>query len=310
MKDNPEFTAGWLESENSLTKEYACETFGIDPNRFFYVPLDPDIGAEKTMDMIQGVLGVGALDMFVLNSLSCLVPTQELEADLESSTVAVQARFNSRLSKKFLALVGKSNTAFVLICHLTTEIGSMSRDPLVISGGKAIKYWSSLTLDMRKRSIGPGEPIAKEDGVKIAVTIKKNHCRQDIFSYKKLMYYAIFGEGIEQILTTIPAAEEMGVLEKHGAWLYWVDKGGELIEKFPSKAAFREEMKNDPAKWQRFLDQLDGKESTIQDVSEEEEAAIQADEKAIDSKILLEEEEGKKPKKAEKKSKEKDAVAV
>lgn len=88
---NPEFVAGWLESESSLTKDYVCDTFGIDPNRFFFIPLDPDVGAEKTMDMIQGVLGVGAIDMFVLNSLSCLVPSKELEADLESSTVAVNA---------------------------------------------------------------------------------------------------------------------------------------------------------------------------------------------------------------------------
>ena len=293
MKRDPNWTCGWLESENSLTKEYACNTFGIDPERFFFVPLDPDVGAEKTMDMIQGVLGTGALDMFVLNSLSCLVPTQELEAELESSTVAVQARFNARLSKKFLALVGKSNAAFVLICHLTTQIGSMSRDPLIISGGKAIKYWSSLTLDMRKHSIGPGDPITKEDGVKICVTIKKNHCRQDIFGYKKLEYYAIFGEGIEQILTVIPTAVEIGVLEKHGPWLYWNNPNGELIEKFASKAAFREAMKNDPVKWQKFLDQLDGKESTIEDVSEEEAEAIKADEKAIESKILLDEDEPK-----------------
>lgn len=298
MQKDPSFTAGWLESEKSLTKDYICDTHHIDPKRFFFIAYDPDVGAENIMDTVLGILRTGALDLFCINSLSCLIPTQEMEADLATSVVAVQARFNGRLTDKLLAVVGKSNTAFIMIAHLTTDIGSMSRDPLVIKGGRAIKYWSSLTIDMRKRSIGPSDPITKEDGVKIGVTITKNRCRQDINGYKKLEYYAVYGEGIEQILTVIPTAIEAGILQKAGAWLYWV-KNGERLESFQGKASFRAFMKENPDKWQEFLDQLNGKESTVQDVSAEEAEAIKADEDAIADMIAAEEEnDNKKTKKS------------
>ena len=308
MAADPNFVAAWLESEHSLTKEYACGTFHIDPQRFVFIPLNPDYGAEKTMDMIQGVLGTGSIDMFVINSLACLVPTQELEADLEASTVAVQARFNSRLRKKFLAIVGRTDTAFIAVGNLTTAIGSMSRDPLVIGGGLAMQFWSSLTLDFRKHSVGAGEPFAKTEAVKIGVTIKKNHCRQDIDGYQKVEYYAVFGKGIDQIVTMIPTAIEAGILEQHGAWLWWKYPSAEDgYIKFNGKGDYRTYMEAHPDKMQELVSMLNADNNNVEMVTEEEAAAIEADEKAIKSSIVVaddgaEETISKAPKKKAKKS--------
>lgn len=306
MKTDPNFVAAWLESEGSLTKDYICGVFNIDPERFVFMEYDSVLGAEDILDLVRSLLSSGIIDMFCINSLQCLVPKKEQEASLKDAIVALQARMNRRMTNKFLALVKEYDTAFCLVCHLSTDIGSMSRDPLVIAGGKAIKHWSSLTLDMRKQSIGPGEPITKEEGVKISVTIRKNHCRPEIFPYKKIHYYAIFGEGIEQLFTTLDYAIQQGIVEQKGAWLYWM-KDNEIYERWQGKAAFRTFMRNNPDKFQELSDEID-QSLMVSNVSGNELKEIMDDEEKIEEivKAMDEaEQEEAKEEKPKKKSKEK-----
>lgn len=298
MKEDPDFVACWLESENSLKKEFVCDTFDIDPQRFFFIEHDATAGAEQVLDVVQGILQSGSIDLFCINSLSCLVPTKEMEASLTDATIALQARMNSRLTRKFTPIVAEFDTAFIIVAHLSTMIGSMSRDPMVIAGGEAIKYWSSLTLDLRKRSIGPGEPIDKTQGIKIGVTVKKNHCIPERGNpYCKLEYYAIFGKGIEQILTSIDKAIDAGIIERHGAWLYWMDlasKDNQPYKKFPSRMAYREYMEQNPEEWKRFISILTGAGATgVQQLTEEEVADIKAEEEELD-KIVADEKKSRK----------------
>lgn len=184
----------------------------------------------------------------------------------------------------------------------------MSRDPLVIGGGLAMQFWSSLTLDFRKHSVGAGEPFAKTEAVKIGVTIKKNHCRQDIDGYQKVEYYAVFGKGIDQIVTMIPTAVEAGVLEQHGAWLWWKYPSAEDgYIKFNGKGEYRTYMESHPDKMQELISMLNADNNNVEMVTEEEAAAIEADEKAIKSSIVVaddgaEETTSKAPKKKAKKS--------
>ena len=128
MQQDPNFVAGWLESENSLEKNYICKTFGIDPDRFFFMEVARDIGAEVALDQVESILGTGVLDLFCINSLKCLVPEAEMKKSIKDAVVAEQARMNARMTRKFTALVAEHETAFILITHLTTMIGSMSRD--------------------------------------------------------------------------------------------------------------------------------------------------------------------------------------
>ena len=163
--------------------------------------------------------------------------------------------------------------------------------PFVISGGHAIQYWSALTVDFRKKSIAPGDPIEKEAGMKICATVKKNHCVPSRNPYVKVEYYVIYGKGIEQIMSSIDPAIAAGILESHGAWLSWIDhETGEIIEKFPSRGKFREYMDANPDAWERFSAQLSGN-IKVHDLSEDEMDAVKADEKVLDE-IATEQEDG------------------
>jgi recA bacterial DNA recombination protein len=128
QKEDPNFVAGWLETENSLEEDYIVNTFGIDPERFFLIPLDTSVGAEKTLDIVQSIISAGSLDLFCINSLRCLVPTKDMENAMEDASVATAARLNSKMTKRLNAIVAQNDIAFILIGHLSTSIGSMSRD--------------------------------------------------------------------------------------------------------------------------------------------------------------------------------------
>lgn len=284
MKTDPNFCAIWLESESSLEKNYIVNTFDIDPNRFFFIDVNSSVGAEETLDILYNILQTGVADICVINSLKCLVPTKEQESSLKDVTIALQARLNSRLSKKFLALIAEYETAFILITHLSTDIGSMSRDPLIVSGGHAIKYWSALTLDLRKRTILENDPIGKEEGVKIGVHVLKNHCIPDRFPYVKFVYYAVFGQGIEKYLSTLDKACKQGIAEAKGAWIYWYNNKGELIEKWNGKMSYRNYMIDNPDKFQEFIKATSPE---IENMSDDEIDQVKKLEKVVDENILL-----------------------
>ena len=278
MRTNASFVSGWLESEHSLEKEYIVKTFGIDPNRFVFIPLDNSIGAEGTLDIIEGLLPTNTIDMFVINSLRCLIPDKEKEKSITEETMALQARLNAKLVRRWTALLGSINTALVLVQHLTTAIGNYG-DPKVLAGGEAIRYWSALTVDLRKHSIKDSDPITKDEGMKIGVTVKKNHCAPSKNPYVKFDYYVVYGQGVEEIAPSIQIGIEKGVLERHGAWLYWMNNGEEVM-KFSSKIDFRNRMKEDPDLWDRYTKQLDGKTDKIESLSDDEMAEIEKEQKS------------------------------
>lgn len=90
--------------------------------------------------------------------------------------------------------------------------------PLVLAGGRAIRYSSMLTLDIRKRSIQESDPVSRDEGMKIGVTINKNHCRQDRMPYLKTEYFVVYGQGTERSIEIIELAEKCGILTKKGSW--------------------------------------------------------------------------------------------
>lgn len=281
MAKDPDFYALWIESEDSLDSDYITNTHKIDPERLTFIPVDNGISAEEVLDIVYECLKTGVYDLCCINSLKALVPTQEAEASLNNSVVAVQARMNSRMTRKFTPIIAEFETAFIIITHLSTDIGSMSRDPMIISGGRAIKYWSSLTLDLRKRSIGPGEPITKEEGVKIGVTVKKNHVCPTRFPYRKVDYYAIFGEGIETIFSSLSAAVNKGVCKIAGAWVQWLNPDGTIREKWNGQAKFRKYMVEHPDVFEEFASLVYGGEK----LSEEEVEEIKLEESELDELI-------------------------
>lgn len=277
---NKEFTALWIESEQSLDKQMICDTFKADPERFVFINYDPNKGAEGILDILYGFMTAVKFDMVVINSLKCLVPTKILEEAMDAQTPAVQARLWSRMVSKFLSLVADSETAFVLITHLYTGIGTYG-SPQVISGGMAIKYWSSLTMSFTQKSIGAGEPITKEEGVHIAVTIKKNHCVYDQLPYKKFDYYAIFGQGTERILTAVKPMVDAGIMSVTGPSYVIYNEDGSEFKKFVGKNKYRQFMTENPDIFNSLMDRLGNRGSTVVQMSDDEVDAAQEEEEAI-----------------------------
>ena len=133
---------------------------------------------------------------------------------------------NAKMMRKLTSAVTDNNVAFIMVQHLTTQIGSMSRDPLIVSGGQAIQYGASVILDLRKKSMSDADPFKKEEATKIGVTIKKNHVITDRFPYCKLEYYAVFGKGIDCYLEIAQLAIDAGILVKSGAFIKVPDENG------------------------------------------------------------------------------------
>lgn len=280
-----DFIACWLESESSLELDYLVNTFHIDPDRFLYIEHDREGAGEAALEKIESVLAASVCDMVVINSLKCLVPKEEMDASIAKSTIALQARMNARMARKFTSLVSESNAAFIVVAHLSTDIGTMARDNKIIAGGEAIKYASALTIDLRKRSIQESDPITALEGIKIGLTVKKNHCTPSVNPYLKTEYFAIFGQGIEQYLETLQNAINQGILTQNGAMIRDIDtetgeirqwNGQDLV--WRGKNAYREFVKNNPDYFARLQDRVNGR--TVE-MSESEVAAAKAEENKI-----------------------------
>lgn len=286
---NPDFIACWLESESSLELDYVTKTFHIDPERFLYIEHEREGAGEAALDKIESVLAASVCDMVVINSLKCLVPKEEMDNSISKSTIALQARMNSRMTKKFTSLVTESNAAFIVVTHLSTDIGSvMMRDNKIIAGGEAIKYASALTIDLRKRSIQDSDPITALEGVKIGLTVKKNHCTPAVNPYLKTEYFAIFGQGIEQYLETLQNAINQGILTQNGAMIRDIDQetgeirqwnGSDLV--WRGKGAYREFMAANPDYFQNLRDRVNG--LTVEMSKEEVENAKAEENKLAES---------------------------
>lgn len=274
QKEDPEFVAGWLESEGSLSVE-TLEQVGIDLERFYYDTISREGAAETALNKVESVVAAGYVDMFVINSLKCLVPSEELEKGMEQMQVGLQARMNAKMMRKLTSAVTDNNVAFVMVQHLTTQIGTMARDPLIIGGGQAIKYGASIIMDLRKRSIQESDPFKKEEAIKVGVTIQKNHVITDRFPYCKLDYYAVFGQGIDSYLEVLQLAIDEGILVKSGAFIKVPDEKGNpvILEdgtklQWQGNAKFKDYCKENPEFFEGLKKQLSG--GSVEYLSEEE----------------------------------------
>ena len=297
MKKDKDFVCFWLESENSLKKEW-IESFGIDTDRFGLMTLNAqDVGTEQTLDILEGAISLGDFDMVVINSMRCLVPDKEKAKKFSETTVAEQARLNAKLMRKWTPLIAEADCAFCVVQHMTTSIGAYG-SPMVLAGGEAFKYWASLIVSHSKAgaSATKNAPIPKDAngnplGAMFNVKITKNHVMPESpYQYAKFSYYVVFGEGIEEIAPSIDRAVESGLIEKHGAYLWWM-RDGEVVEKFASKSAFRDAMKEDPDKWETFHNELNGNGSTITCMDSDDIEEIQKEEEETQKLIDVIEEE-------------------
>lgn len=272
MSIDPNFFLLWVESENSVN-ENTLDLYNIDRQRTVIVTMDAREGGEAALDRAEAMLNIGAFDMFVINSLRALTPKAIINKPVSEDTMAIHARMNAKFFAKFTPLIAELHIAGIIVQHLTTQIGTMSRDPLTLSGGQQIRYQNMLQLDLRKQSVGDGDPIGREEGMKVMVYIRKNHVNPSIFPYSKVIYYVIYGQGIETKLALLQKGLDKGILTKAGAYIKFVDKETGEVMSWQGKQAFRNAL-SDPDLYKKIEDACggSGEELTQEEINELEKA--------------------------------------
>ena len=268
MMADPDFVALWLESEHSINNE-TLALYKIDLKRIVILEMDAREGGEAVLDRAEAMLNTGAFQIFVINSLRALTPKAIINKPVSEDTMAIHARMNAKFFAKFTPLIADKNIAGVIVQHLTTQIGTMSKDPLTLSGGQQIKYQNMLKLDLRKQSIQDADPIGKEEGMKVMVYIRKNHINPSKFPYAKIVYYVIYGQGIETKLALLQKGLDQGVLTKAGAYIRFVDKETGEVMSWQGKQAFRNAL-SDPDLYKKIEDACGGlnEELTQEEIEE------------------------------------------
>lgn len=213
---------GWVDAEGAVVPAYVRK-LGVDPERF--VPYQPNSG-EDAIAMVEKMVSSGAFDMVVVDSVAALTPEAEINGDLDSMQPGQHARLMSRFMRRVVSMVSSTNTALVLINQVRTNLGAYG-NPEISTGGRAIKFFSSVRLDVRSSSSKRIERNGKYVGQAVKVTVKKNRCGPP---FREAMFDLIYGEGIDASAAVLDAAEAAGVLDHpKGSTTYTVVATGERL---------------------------------------------------------------------------------
>ncbi|MBU3159225.1 recombinase RecA [Clostridium frigoris] len=207
-------TAAFIDAENALDPEYA-KALGIDIENL--IVSQPDTG-EQALEITEALVRSGAIDVIVVDSVAALVPKAEIEGEMGDSHVGLQARLMSQALRKLAGSINKSQCVLVFINQLREKIGVMFGNPETTPGGKALKFYASVRLDIRKiDTIKQGDEFM---GNRTRIKIVKNKVAPP---FKKVEFDIMYGHGIsrEGDVLDIGVAEE--IVQKSGAWFSYGD---------------------------------------------------------------------------------------
>ncbi len=201
--------AAFIDAEHSLDPQYAAK-LGVNINELLLS--QPDNG-EQALEICEALVRSGAISVVVIDSVAALVPQAEIEGEMGDSHVGLQARLMSQALRKLAAVISKTNTIAIFINQLREKVGVMFGNPETTPGGRALKFYSSVRLDIRKgEQIKLGNDIV---GNKTTVKVVKNKMAPP---FKNCVVDIMYGEGVSKEGEIVDMAAEANIIEKTGAW--------------------------------------------------------------------------------------------
>lgn len=201
--------AAIIDAEHALDLEYARK-IGVDTDKL--ILCQPDNG-EHALNVCAALIATGQVDVIVVDSVAALVPRAELEGSMGDAHVGLQARLMSQAMRKLTPMLSQTRCALVFINQLREKVGVMYGSPEVTSGGKALKFYASVRIDIRRREqIKEGEEVS---GNSVRAKVVKNKVGPP---FREAYFDILFNEGIDQYGSLLDLAVELGVVDKAGGW--------------------------------------------------------------------------------------------
>ncbi|MDI6698309.1 MAG: recombinase RecA [Candidatus Saccharicenans sp.] len=201
--------AAFIDAEHALDPQYASRV-GINVDELLIS--QPDYG-EQALEIAEVLVRSGAVDVIVVDSVAALVPKAELEGEMGDAHMGLQARLMSQALRKLTAIVSKSKTCFIFINQIREKIGVFIGSPETTTGGRALKFYASMRIDVRKlATLKEGDEVT---GSRVKVKIVKNKLAPP---FREAQFDIIFGEGISREGDLVDCGIQFGILEKTGTW--------------------------------------------------------------------------------------------
>jgi recombination protein RecA len=220
-------SAAFIDAEHALDTKYA-ERLGVDIDNLLVS--QPDFG-EQALEIAEILIRSGGIDVIVIDSVAALVPKAEIDGNVGDAHVGLQARLMSQAMRKFTGVLSRSNTILIFINQIRMKIGVMFGSPETTTGGNALKFYSSLRLDIRR--IGQLKDGQELIGNRTRVKVVKNKCAPP---FKEAEFDIVYGEGISKVGDMLDLAVNLDIVEKSGSWYAYneerIGQGRENAKRF------------------------------------------------------------------------------